>query len=64
MASRLVTYNEAAALLCVSIRTVRRYVAEGRLAVRRISMRTILVPYPFRTPGGKFFTPPETQREK
>lgn len=64
MASRLITYNEAAERLCVSIRSIRRYVAEGRLAARRISYKTVLVCYPFRRPDGTFFTLPERQLEK
>lgn len=49
---QLITYNEAAALLGVSIRTVRRFVASGRLAARRLSQRTVLVKYPFRDRAG------------
>lgn len=64
MASRLVNYNEAAVLLGVSIRTVRRYVAEGRLKVRRISRKTVLVCYPFKTPQGRFFSLPESEKPK
>jgi hypothetical protein len=64
MASRLITYNEAAAILGVSIRSIRRYVAEGLLAVRRINARTVRVRYPFRTPSGHFFSLPERTEEK
>lgn len=64
MATRYITYNEAADRLCVSIRTVRRYVAEGRLAARRISRKTVLIPFPFQTPEQERFQPPERQEEK
>ena len=64
MASRMITYNEAAALLCVSVRSVRRYVAEGRLAVRKISRKTVLVCYPFRAPSGKAFSLPQSPQAK
>lgn len=50
---QLITYNEAAALLGVSERTVRRLVARGLLAVRRLSKRTVLVKYPFRDSAGR-----------
>lgn len=64
MASRYLTYNEAADRLCVSIRTVRRYVADGRLAARKLSRKTVLIPYPFLTPRMERFKVPERQAEK
>jgi len=64
MASRLITTNEAAERLCVSIRSIRRYIAEGRLAARKITRKTVLVHYPFRTPRGTVFSLPERQLEK
>ncbi|MBR1836973.1 MAG: helix-turn-helix domain-containing protein [Kiritimatiellae bacterium] len=53
---QLITYNEAAALLGVSVRTVRRYVASGVLASRRLSAKTVLVKYPFRDKRGALFS--------
>lgn len=41
--ARLVGYQEAAAMLGVSVRTVRRMVADGRLSSARIGSR-VLVP--------------------
>lgn len=64
MASRMITTNEAAALLCVSVYTVCRYIREGRLAARKITRKTILVPYPFRTPQGKPFSLPQSPQAK
>ena len=64
MASRLITYNEASDILGVSIRAVRRYVAEGRLKVRRINARTVRVYYPFRNPQNGRFSLPDSPQEK
>lgn len=48
MRTQWITYNQAAERLHVSVRTIRRYVAEKRLVVRRINRRNILIAYPFR----------------
>jgi hypothetical protein len=64
MASRLITTNETADKLCVTVYTVLRWIRNGLLASRKITRKTILVYYPFRSPNGNFFTPPERQREK
>ena len=41
--SRRLTYGEAATMLKVSIRTVRRYVASGLLEKVRVTDRNVLV---------------------
>lgn len=49
------SYNEAATRLRVSVRTVRRYVALGRLAAKAMSAKTKLVLFPFRDKRGVLF---------
>ena len=43
MNTRLMTVEDVAAFLCVSTRTVRRYIARGNLRAIRASRRTIRV---------------------
>ena len=50
------SYNEAATRLRVSVRTVRRYVSLGRLAVKPMSERVKLVLFPFRDKSGVPFS--------
>jgi excisionase family DNA binding protein len=43
MNTKLLTVEEVASFLCVSTRTVRRYIARGNLRAIRASRRTIRV---------------------
>ena len=53
---RYLSYNETAMQLRVSVRTVRRYVSLGLLAVKSMSAKTKLVLFPFRDKKGVPFS--------